>query len=880
MSLRSQSVSAAMPGPPHPLGQHRYLIVLLAISLPFMALLVLNLHAAQTHARSIAINRAENLSLVIEHRLSLHFRAAEHVLKLLTQQVPTAAMAQGQMPKKYRATLEAWLQSHSYALIPHSTLSYFDARGRRLYASEPTADENIADEAYFQQLKQHPQDILVDATKTQVHHTGQGSLVIALAVHDEQQRFLGMATVATDISALLHEFQDLHLGPDSVVTLRRIDDGSLVIRSLGTLVTDAFPERRMVIPQAIQQGTPQGHLEIVSPADGITRMYGYRVIDHSPLYVAVGLAEKDHIEEGSRLGRASGALGAIFLLILATALLLMNRAASARQRSEEQLRASERRFRHLIDDHRAVILQINPDTGRIVDANEAAADFYGWSREELRDLSISDINNLPPAEIRQALKQSKHGSCTHFVFPHRLRSGEVRTVDVHATPIDIDGHIILVAIIFDITERLRNEAALTQLMQEQKAILEGRLIGIAKLHQRHILWSNQAMADMFGYTPEEMVGQAARTFYVEEADFIAFGQKAYPAIQDGSCYRETLQLQRSNGSTGWFDINIAPLFPGSDVAIMALVDVTPRMLAQLALQESEERLRTLADYTYDMETWIGPDGKLIYISPACERVSGYTPSDYMADPSLLDRIVLDEDRERVTAACRLGPEDAPHDMSFRIRCKNGDLRWIARGIRPVHASDGRPLGLRANDRDITQLKHAEQLAQSLAHADALTGLPNRRMLMEHLTQNLLRAQRFHRPLGLIFIDLNDFKRVNDQWGHDTGDELLRQVAQRLCQCVRASDTVARLGGDEFVILLTELSHADDATRVADKILQAFVEPVRLGEHALIVTMSMGITLPDTKHRQDPREVMAQADQAMYRVKRSGQNGWVLFREPT
>ncbi|MEX8503071.1 MAG: hypothetical protein AB3X41_08530 [Leptothrix ochracea] len=120
-------------------------------------------------------------------------------------------------------------------------------------------------------------------------------MVIALAVHDEQQRFLGMATVTTDISALLHEFQDLHLGPDSVVTLRRIDDGSLVIRSLGTLVTDAFPERRMVIPQAIQQGTPQGHLEIVSPADGITRMYGYRVIDHSPLYVAVGLAEKGRL---------------------------------------------------------------------------------------------------------------------------------------------------------------------------------------------------------------------------------------------------------------------------------------------------------------------------------------------------------------------------------------------------------------------------------------------------------------------------------------------------------------------------------------------------------------------------------------------------------
>jgi diguanylate cyclase (GGDEF)-like protein/PAS domain S-box-containing protein len=856
--------------------RHRYLIVLLVISLPFLALLALNLQASRLHARSAAIGRVEDLSLVLETHLRLQFSAAEQVVSLMAHHVPPQAMQRSQV-QRYRPQVAAWLQTHINALAHHSMLRYFDAEGRSLYASVATeAEDSIADQAHFHQLKEHPEDTLLYSDTRAHPASGHVFFDIVHAVRDEQKRFLGVATVTIDVGSLHEELKGLQLGPDSIVTLRRVNNGALVVSYPGAVVADNSPSTDLAISPAIRQGDREGILDVASPLDGVRRMYGYRAIGHTPIYVAVGLAENDYIAEDNRLGRASMALGVVFLFILITALFLMNRASRARDRSEEKLRASELRFRRLVDQHHAVILQIEPQTGSIFDANAAATRFYGWSHTELCRMSIRDINCLPPEDVGAALKRSQSGECTHFIFPHRLSSGEIRTVDVHATPIEVEDRVLLVAIIFDITQRIRNEEEIKRLMQEQKAILDGQLIGIAKLHQRHILWGNQAFARMFGYATEALVGMPARAFYAEEADFAHFGLKAYPAIQNGGCHRDTLRLQRRNGSIGWFDVNIAPLFPGSDIAIMAFVDVTERMTSQLALQESEERFRTLADYTYDMETWLGPEGQLIYISPACERVSGYAPAEYKADPELLDRIVLEEDRERVAAACRLGPDDAPCDLSFRIRCKSGELRWIARGIRPVRSRDGRPLGLRANDRDITELKHAEQLAQSLAYADPLTGLPNRRMLMERLTQSLLRAQRFHRALGLIFIDLNHFKQVNDQWGHETGDELLRQVAERLRSCIRACDTVARIGGDEFVILLTELNQPENATRVADKILHIFVEPVQLGEHRLTVTMSMGITLPNPDHAQDAREVMAQADRAMYSVKRSGRNGWTLF----
>jgi diguanylate cyclase (GGDEF)-like protein len=203
------------------------------------------------------------------------------------------------------------------------------------------------------------------------------------------------------------------------------------------------------------------------------------------------------------------------------------------------------------------------------------------------------------------------------------------------------------------------------------------------------------------------------------------------------------------------------------------------------------------------------------------------------------------------------------------------VRWIAHGCRAV-IKDGRPNGRRVSNRDITDLKEAEQLAQKLAYFDALTGLPNRRMLTDRLGQALAAARRECRPLALMFVDLDRFKYINDRFGHDVGDRLLVEVAARIAGCVRASDTAARTGGDEFIALLPEIKQPSNAERIAGKILAALGPPVECDGHIFEISASIGVSLFDPQGAYDGTELMKQADIAMYAAKQAGRNGYRIY----
>ena len=181
-------------------------------------------------------------------------------------------------------------------------------------------------------------------------------------------------------------------------------------------------------------------------------------------------------------------------------------------------------------------------------------------------------------------------------------------------------------------------------------------------------------------------------------------------------------------------------------------------------------------------------------------------------------------------------------------------------------------------RQQTALREAEQLARHLALFDALTDLPNRRMLLDRLTSGLSQAKRFHRSLAVMFLDLDRFKEINDTFGHEVGDRLLKEVARRLTTCVRSGDTVSRSGGDEFVIVLPEIAHSTDAKLVAEKIIQTFGEPVRIDERLLNVTTSIGIAVYPINGSDDANELMKKADRAMYVAKKAGRNRYQIFAE--
>jgi diguanylate cyclase (GGDEF)-like protein/PAS domain S-box-containing protein len=213
---------------------------------------------------------------------------------------------------------------------------------------------------------------------------------------------------------------------------------------------------------------------------------------------------------------------------------------------------------------------------------------------------------------------------------------------------------------------------------------------------------------------------------------------------------------------------------------------------------------------------------------------------------------------------------------FRLRCKDGSWKWTQSRGKVVEVDDaGRPLRMIGIHTDISDRKHSEAQVFQLAHYDSLTGLPNRVLFMDRLHQDISKAQRNGQSLTLVFLDLDRFKEVNDALGHDAGDQLLKEAAQRLRGCVRASDTVARLGGDEFTIILNNLSDSASLEQIAQNILDRLAEPFQLGEEMIYLSTSIGITIyPDDA--TDVEVLLKNADQAMYAAKDEGKNRYSYF----
>jgi len=233
-----------------------------------------------------------------------------------------------------------------------------------------------------------------------------------------------------------------------------------------------------------------------------------------------------------------------------------------------------------------------------------------------------------------------------------------------------------------------------------------------------------------------------------------------------------------------------------------------------------------------------------------------------------------EDRQRVTTA-RRAAGDGRYDEVFRIVRPDGTICWVHDRAFPVQDAEGKVHRITGIAEDITERKQAEEQLMRLAHYDVLTSLPNRVLFYDRLKQSLAQAKRNQWIVGVMFIDVDRFKNVNDTMGHVVGDRLLQQISERLKGTVRAGDTVGRLGGDEFAVVLSNLVSAQDASVVAQKMMACFKEPFRLESTEVYVTASIGITLyPDDSTEQDI--LIRNADAAMYKAKEIGRDSYQFY----
>ena len=264
----------------------------------------------------------------------------------------------------------------------------------------------------------------------------------------------------------------------------------------------------------------------------------------------------------------------------------------------------------------------------------------------------------------------------------------------------------------------------------------------------------------------------------------------------------------------------------------------------------------------------------LYVSAAAENLLGWPVPLVRARPRLLIEAVHKEDRRRVRDGRKFAKEGG-YDETYRIVRPDGSMRWVRDRAFPVCDASNTVYRIAGITEDITERKEAEERLMHLAHYDVLTSLPNRVLFYDRLKQALAQAKRKQWITGVMFIDVDRFKNVNDTLGHAVGDRLLQQVSERLIRSVRAGDTVGRLGGDEFAIVLSNLSSAQDANLIAQKIMVSFKEPLKLAGVELYVTASIGITLyPDDS--TDQETLIKNADAAMYRAKDVGRNSYRFY----
>ena len=298
---------------------------------------------------------------------------------------------------------------------------------------------------------------------------------------------------------------------------------------------------------------------------------------------------------------------------------------------------------------------------------------------------------------------------------------------------------------------------------------------------------------------------------------------------------------------------------------------------RIALKKSEDRYKCLVEGIPDIiYSFSGKRGNT-YCSSQVKQILGYTPGQFLKDPFIWSKAIHPDDLPKVNEAIDRFRGGNHFDIEYRIRDVAGKWVWLRDRSINRRVEDGEPI-IDGIATDITLRKEAEAVLTHMAEQDQLTNLATRKVFNEFQRRAMSRAKRYHRSMAVLFLDMDHFKEINDNFGHAVGDTLLKSVAKRLGDCVRASDLVARLGGDEFAIVLDELSRPDDAAQVAQKILEAMDEPYLIEEHPIRAGISIGISVytKDLDIRLD--ELNKRADIAMYHAKKTGRNTFHFFSE--
>ena len=582
----------------------------------------------------------------------------------------------------------------------------------------------------------------------------------------------------------------------------------------------------------------------------------------------------------------------------------------------EQRRAEEELQRVLAEQH---ALLDNVAAGiaftrehRTLRANRRYEEMFGYAPGKAagtptRDVYFSDEEYQQAAPIFDDLDRGLTHTREQRV---RRQDGSGFWARVTGRAVHGGGYVWLVE---DITERRRADEALQRLMRdqqeaeeriqralgEQELILDNASVGIAFVSRRTIQRCNRFLEEMVGADPGELVGQSSAVLFASHSDWEEAGRLAYQSTAPGETHDSEWRFKRHDGSSFRCRTRGRRIDAGEPDQewIWSFEDVTAERDADLRVQRALAEQELILD---NATVGIAFLRNRVYqrCNARFEQMFGYGPAELVGrstDVIYPSREAWEEDAEWYTQMMR----GQAVSVERQYRRRDGSLFWcklVGKAIDPARPHEGsiwiyddvsaehaareslqasRDALERAVAERTAELQAANERAQHLADHDALTGLPNRRLLEDRLTQALALSYRNRKLTAVMFVDLDRFKTINDSLGHAVGDVLLKEVAQRLVRQLRVGDTICRIGGDEFVVVLPELKRSEDAAHVAQKVIEQLSQPVVIEDRDLTVTPSIGIAVyPDDG--RDAETLIRNADAAMYHAKEMGRANYQFF----
>ena len=545
------------------------------------------------------------------------------------------------------------------------------------------------------------------------------------------------------------------------------------------------------------------------------------------------------------------------------------------------------------------------DTGAL-SLNERACTMLGFAADEWVwnvDTFLQRVHPQDQPRLESVGKAQTQGHRAGFRSEYRVRHKQghwvwllshsrVTQCDTAGLPLRLSGTVMDVSHVHESEDQLRQAAELleqkTQLLNVSMGNIAQGILQIGADGQ--VINFNQRLCELLELPPELMAsGPHMRDIFKVQKDRGDFGDEYSLAVSDvrkqlaeeyrTGCLSSSglpANYWRKTRSGRYLEVKTVALPAGGWVRTIS--DVTDYFEAQQALRDSEERFRHLTELSSDWYWEIDEQFRFVRFDGYDANKAGAPQSEVLGMTRWALGATNMSEADWAAHRATLEAHQSFRNLELNRVDSEGQSYWVVIGGVPMFGEDGRFTGYRGVGQDITKRKTAESETESLAFYDPLTGLPNRRLMLDRLGKALESAARHQTQGALLFIDLDNFKTLNDTQGHDTGDALLRGVGQRLCGCVRAMDTVSRLGGDEFIVMLEGLNPLEavaQAQAVGDKILAAFHAPFTVGLKWHMSSPSIGVTLfGEQDHSVE--NLLKQADLAMYQSKSAGRNTLRFF----